>query len=282
MKYSYILASALSLSLLTGCGSKLSKLTDEQKSTVKGTLNSAERSFKATNSATAAKGAGREFAKEYPQADSLFVSPTALLTRNSPALPSSPEIPNSPAGDQKLHDLENRLHKGLADGTCKTYEGNERDTGISIPAGKYHVSLSGPSCPLTFDFKYELNPQSREFSMHVEFAVQDDDMKKLTELHKFNADGSAKLEENSASVKLDAFLATVKYGEVKIAAKGSASSDRKSSKGDLTIRLDYEKFAAEFEFKMKNEEVKIYLNGEELTPEQFKEYIQKLPGVTKG
>src|SRR4051812_15141544 len=106
MKYCIIPVSIVSLGLLSGCGSSLSKLTDEQKATVKSSMNSAEKSFQATSKVRG--GGNKKFDSKFLKYTPFSTFETSVSTEETSVSTSGTSVSISPPSDQTV-TMESRL-----------------------------------------------------------------------------------------------------------------------------------------------------------------------------
>jgi len=283
------IVSTLALGILaTGCGKELSKLNKDEKAVVKKTLNSLQRSY-------------LSMAKATNQNDAL--GSDAALSR----LFAAAELPGSTQADQKAMDMEKMLNQGIADNKCK------------VKSSKLSGSISGKDCPINLAFGVEAKEgkNSADFKAKLDYTVNDKDFRKLNDIDSaklnlsLNVSGEKKVEKihdinmidmdskASATASLEGTLHSQKEKDIKI--DGSLKAAKESITAKLTF--DFEKFTAEFKVegapakeeksdkksdkkadKKSDKEsagmtFKYFLNGEELSEKEMREYIQVLPEV---
>ena len=229
---------------LFGCGKNLPKLTDDQKATLKGTLNGAASAVQAPTNAK-------------------NTSANLLLFNAEPVNKDS---------------MSKKLRNELRGGNCIDESKNTRSSipsaGISIPS----IKLSGPKCPIAMEMAFNMGQTQLDF--HLSYKVQSSDYLKLNDLDEMNLNFVAKPDgQNSGSATLTGKLHGQKLGNIGISGDFKMSD---ASSGTGTIRFEFDTFVAEFGMTGNGQDMKYTLNGEELTESQAKEYFGEVSKISKS
>lgn len=257
-----LLILGMSSLVFTACGGSLSKLNDEQKSTVKQTLHSAQNSYGAVHHAAS---------QSNPQLQNNSFSSFLFVDENETETHSGhSHTGHSHTLNQNRLTMQDRIQAGVTEQKCNIQSSPMLGDQIEIPS----IQVSGSDCPLTFNLRGQIDEKQKTATIRLDYQVQEGDYRKLNDIDAAKLEASLKMEEKSASGKLKGTLHSQSHSEIKI----DADLDMSQKEEKTRIRMDYPNFSAEFKVEKTQSGAKYTLNGEELTEEQFQNFFT---GFTK-
>jgi hypothetical protein len=290
----------LSFALVAGgCGNSYkTPLTQEQKDQVHNSLSSMSRTVSAVESRSDTTK------KNLVGGENAHVAFTALRGFMSTSKAEKPTVkPTSKKEikkDTKKEEMEEEFKS--SDDACEVSFENKTKA-ASANSVNMLITAKGESCPATMDFS--ITAKGTEKDADIAFAwkyeVKKDSYRKLNDIDKVDISGKVNVEmdtsptskgDASFSLDLSGTVHSQEHGDLKFEFEGDAeqsfnkSTSKQSKKGEIALRLDYEKFGAELkvvaEEKDKKDVVTYFINNEETTEEDFMSYVDSLPGFASA
>ena len=279
------------MALSTGCGKSLSKLDDNQKSTLKKSINGASDSFEALPST---QGSGSSLMGIMQSA--LMGSPGEGSSEEASGVTITPSTPTSPVvsedSSSNRAQMRRLLQGKLKGGECN-HQFSQSTRGAESPdlgSGNFalpSMKISGERCPILVEMKHSRSANSMKFNLS--YKVLDQDFMKVSEVDEMSLDLQTSVSSTGASGDFSGKFRGKNIGSISISGKFSASSGGMEG----SVRFDLPDFSAEFGMKSEGavgaagtegSEMLYTLNGEKLSPTEIEEYFGKnLSGaLTKG
>lgn len=292
MKKIAILALSCALVGLSGCGKKLSPLTEEQKRQLAETLDSAQRAQKAVPR----QGAG--ISSEMRPVESQLRAKVKALSLVAPArAETSSTLPH----DRSEDEMRGRLSRGAETHSCNIdvkYPNSGSSNGstpVEIPQDlALKIKVSGESCPISmnFDIDMQFTQTSARIGIDCDYTVRDRDYLGLNDVDQLTLKGDIKMTGNSqgteveADAKIEGKLHSQRHGDVKLEMKGgfegSARGQAMEGEGEMVLRFEFQDFVAELKQTFENDKVTHYINDEEVTEQEFNSFFDRTFGQGNG
>jgi hypothetical protein len=267
---------------LSGCGKSLSRLTPDQQTAIEETLASAARAKDAVpQSPNAAAPHGIEF-EEIVRFQSLTWTAPARrrgVARESDRAQDSMRTRLAQERDAKHCDVQSHSDPGSL--------GFDSSGALTVP--QLNVSVQGASCPLSLSLHLTSGDSSasgtRQASFQCDYQVRDSSYARLNDVDAMQLSGGLRIRGApgsalDASLDISGRIHSQKHGMIQVKfdgeLSGTASFRSSSVEGSLTARLEFPDFTVELKEISKGGSQHYFVNGDEISENEFARYFQNI------
>jgi hypothetical protein len=244
----------------TACSKQLDSLSNDQKATLQGTLNSAGRAYSAGRTAS--------------QSD--WADPTAAVQTSDPQRDRMVQgLSNSGCEADLIH-----MEPGTVQAGWSRFEG---------PRTYLSLEVSGSPCPVDLDFEIDVqsNPDTTHWISAVTYtySVSDPGYLALNDVDQIVLNGNTRIDQAwssnaHAGIEMSGEIHSQLYGTAYFEISGtldgdSMSSDPSQSRGQILWHLDFPDFTAELKQVRDGKEIHYYANNDEVSQDEFESYFSE-------
>jgi len=204
---------------------------------------------------------------------------------------ANPEIDDAgsaTASPASVDDAQLRIAQRLRSGVCQF--DMKRDTGLG-----FGLEVKGQQCPMELQYSLVVEQVglNTKLTQSTEFQVKDADLRKLNDVDSLSLKGTREVNQEftmvggqpglkiSGKAALKGAVHSQKEGNLPLEIVGSIGGEQSNRTAnvhsELVAKIAYPDFTAEFkrtqDFDGNTKTDKYYLNGDEMTQQQFSEYL---------